>query len=62
MFGHIIAYAIFAQQRALPCVTKLIFTEKLFGKGSSNFGFVKSDNWTKNEHDPETKCVGFLLI
>ncbi len=36
----IIAYAIFAQQRALPCVTKIILTEKLFGEGSSNFEFV----------------------
>ena len=32
-------YAIFAQKRALPCVTKIILTEKLFGVGSSNFGF-----------------------
>ena len=29
-------YVIFAQKRALPCVTKIILTEKLFGVGSSN--------------------------
>ncbi len=33
-------YAILAQKRILPCVTKIILTEKLFGVGSSNFGFV----------------------
>ena len=44
-FGKIIAYAIFAQQRALPCVTKIILTEKLFGEGSSNFELVNLDNW-----------------
>ena len=44
-FEKIIAYAIFAQQRALPCVTKIILTGKLFGEGSSNFEFVNLDNW-----------------
>ena len=37
--------AIFAQKRALQCVMKIILTEKLFGVGSSNFGFVHLDNW-----------------
>ena len=45
-FGKIIAYAIFAQQRALSCVTKIILTEKLIGEGSSNFEFVNLDNLT----------------
>ena len=44
-FGQMIPYAIFAQKRALPCVTKIILTEKLFGVESSNFGFVHLDNW-----------------
>ena len=44
-FGKMIAYAIFAQRRALPCVTKIILTEKLFGEGGSNFEFVNLDNW-----------------
>ena len=33
------------KKRTLPCVTKIILTEKLFGVGSSNFGFVHLDNW-----------------
>ena len=41
----IILFTIFAQKWALPCVTKIILTEKLFGVGSSNFGFVHLDNW-----------------
>ena len=44
-FGKMIPYAIFTQKRALPCVTKISLTEKLFGVGSSNFGFVHLDNW-----------------
>ena len=35
-FEKIIPYAILAQKRALPCVTKIILTEKLFGVGNSN--------------------------
>ena len=65
-FGKIIPYTIFAQKQALPCVTKIILTEKLFGAGSSNFGFVYLDNWAthykKIEQDPRTKCVGHHLI
>ena len=41
----IIPYAIFAHKRALPCVMKIILTQKLFGVGSSHFGFVHMDNW-----------------
>ena len=37
-FGTIIPYAIFAHKRALPCVTKIILTQKLFGVASSNLG------------------------
>ena len=44
-FGKNILFAIYAQKQALPCVTKIILTEKLFGLGSSNFGFVHLDNW-----------------
>ena len=44
-FGKIILFTIFAQKRALPCVTKIILTENQFGVGSSNFGFVHLDNW-----------------
>ena len=44
-FGKIIPYAIFAQKRTLSCVTKIILTAKLFGVGSSHFGFVHLDNW-----------------
>ena len=44
-FGKIIPYAIFAQKRTLPCVTKIMLTAKLFEVGSSNFGFVLLDNW-----------------
>ena len=62
MLGKIIPFAIFAQKRALPCVMKVVLTEKLFGVGSSNFGFVRLDNWAthykKIEQDPRTKCVG----
>ena len=39
-FGKIIPYVIFAHKRALPCVMKIILTQKLFGVASSNFGFV----------------------
>ncbi len=68
-FGKIIPYAIFAHKRALPCVTKIILTQKLFGVGSSNFGFVHiwiiGQHTKKIEQDPRTKCVGIsenLLI
>ena len=61
-FGKIIPYMIFAQKRALPCVTKIILTEKLFWVGSSNFGFVHLDNWATHEQDPRTKCMGHDLI
>ncbi len=44
-FGKIIPYAIFAHKRALPCITKIILTQNVFGVGSSNFGFVHMDNW-----------------
>ena len=44
-FGKNIPYTILAQKRALPCVTKIILTEKLFEVGSSNLGFVHLDNW-----------------
>ena len=48
-FGKIIPYAIFAHKRALPCVTKIIWTQKLFGVGSSNVGYYicsyYMDNW-----------------
>ena len=43
-FGKSIPYTIFAQKRALPCVTKIMLTEKLLGVGSSNFGLVHLDN------------------
>ena len=36
----------------LPCVTKIILTEKLFGVGSSNFGFVHLDNFSTSSSDP----------
>ena len=39
-FVKIILFAIFAEKQALPCVTKIILTEKLFGVGSSTFGFI----------------------
>ena len=48
-FTKIILFAIFAQKRALPCVTKIMLTEKLFGVGSSNFGFVHLDNWATHK-------------
>ena len=44
-FSKIIPYANFAQKRTIQCVTKTILTAKLFGVGSSNFGFVHLDNW-----------------
>ena len=44
-FGKIIPHAIFAQKWALSCITKIILTEKLFGVGNSNVGFVHLDNW-----------------
>ena len=47
-FGKNIPYLIFAQEGALPCFTKIILTEKLFGVGSSNFGFVHFDNWAQH--------------
>ena len=40
---------IFAQKLALPCVMKIILTEKLFGVGSSHFGFVNLDNWATHK-------------
>ena len=65
-FGKIIPYAIFAQKRALPCVTKIILTEKLFGVGSSNFGFVHLDNWAthskKLDKIRRQSAWGFLKI
>ena len=71
LFGKIILYATFAQKWSLPCVTKIMLTEKLFGVGSSNFGFVPLDNniirqrTNRIEQDLRTKCVGIsenLLI
>ena len=42
-FGNVKQYALFAQIRAIQCVIKIILTEKLFGVGSSNVGFVHLD-------------------
>ena len=65
-FRKIIPYAIFAQKRTLPCVTKIILTAKLFGVGSSNFGFVHLDNWathSKNLNKIRRRSAwGFLKI
>ena len=44
-FGKKLLFAIFAQKQALPCVTKIILTEKLVAVVSSNVGFVHLDNW-----------------
>ena len=40
-FEKIIPNVILAHKRALPCVTKIILTQNLFGIGSSHFGFVR---------------------
>ena len=65
-FSKIIPYAIFAQKRTLQCVTKIILTAKLFGIGSSNFGFVHLDNWathSKNLNKIRRRSAwGFLKI
>ena len=65
-FGKIIPNAIFAQKQTLPCVTKIILTAKLFGVGSSNFGFVHLDNWathSKNLNKIRGRSAwGFLKI
>ena len=53
------------QTGPVACVTNIHLTEKLFGVGSSNVGFVHLDNWqhTKiNKQDARTKCVGHHLI
>ena len=47
-FGTIIPYAIFAHKRALPCVTNIILTQKLFEVASSNLGFVHI--WIIGQH------------
>ena len=57
----------FAQKRTLPCVTKKKkLTAKLFGVGSSNFGFVHLDNWathSKNLNKIRRRSAwGFLKI
>ena len=65
-FSKIIPYAIFAQKRTLQCVTKIILTAKLFGVGSSHFGFVHLDNWathsTKLNKIRRRSAWGFLKI
>ena len=50
----------------IQCVTKIILTAKLFGVGSSNFGFVHLDNWAthlKNLNKIRRRSAwGFLKI
>ena len=54
------------KKRTLQCVTKIILTAKLFGVGSSNFGFVHLDNWAthlKNLNKIRRRSAwGFLKI
>ena len=54
------------KKRTLQCVTKIILTAKLFGVGSSNFGFVHLDNWAthlKNVNKIRRRSAwGFLKI
>ena len=51
---------------AMECVTKIILTAKLFGVGSSHFGFVHLDNWaTHSKHLNKIRrrsALGFLKI
>ena len=64
--GKIIPYAIFAQKRALPSVTKIILIEKLFPEYETQildlFIWIIGQHTKKIEQDPRTKCVGHHLI
>ena len=50
LFGQIIPYDF------CSCVPKIILTEKLFGVGSSHFGFVHLDYWAT--HNNKLKIRG----
>ena len=54
------AYAIFVRKRALPCVTKIILTEKLLEKEAQIFDlfiWIIGQPTKKIEQDPKTMCV-----